>query len=313
MAADLAALQRAIRKQQDWLELLEDLGKQNVAGVQALLDQYSRAIIRAVGVGTDRTGIAVTTQLQEITDSLDEQLRVLLGDGARAYEAAFQSMGEVMSKSMPRAYVEFGRTTADRVVAAWNSLEFQEQQLPGVFQVGRNHWLNELQETGGSLRNAMQEELVKAQLDGVGQHELANRIAANPLFQFENLPNAENARKLYTAGGRLGENEALRHRANVIARDSISNAANRLHEQWTQAAGFELYINYNPLDDRTTEGCREASEQEPMTLEDWDNWRAESDGQGGRPPRWFLCRSQLMAVPSQYRGAKIEELVTLEV
>jgi hypothetical protein len=48
------------------------------------------------------------------------------------------------------------------------------------------------------------------------------------------------------------------------------------------------------MDDRTTEICREASRQEPMTLEQW------SASEWGRPPRlspFHLCRSVLEGGP----------------
>ena len=52
-----------------------------------------------------------------------------------------------------------------------------------------------------------------------------------------------------------------------------------------------VYVNEDPMDDRTTEVCADASRQEPMTLAEW------SASRWGRPPRlrpFHLCRGVLV-------------------
>jgi hypothetical protein len=53
-----------------------------------------------------------------------------------------------------------------------------------------------------------------------------------------------------------------------MARVECAKVMNGIHQSLRDAAlGDEaVYANDNPLDDRTTEVCREASRQEPMAL-----------------------------------------------
>lgn len=299
MPFDRASLERAFQQFQEWLQTFDNLNGQRTEEMQQLLDEYSKALIRIVGAGTNGRGPALSDEAQriDVLQDLGHELEQLLGQGSKAWNFAYTVMGHGLRDGLIGAYLEFGRTTADRLAAAIGSFE-ESPEADTAFLIGRNKWLSELHKTGNGLVEAMNEELLAAELDGIGQHELANRIAINPLFRFENLPNPENARRLYTAGGRLGENEALQHRANVIVRDALAQASNKLNEKWTQEAGYSFYVNINPLDGRTTPACREASAAQAKTLEQWMRWRSKSDPAiGGLAPRHYLCRSQMFAVP----------------
>lgn len=300
-----AALQRAIDHEQAWLDKLAKLEGNVSDELLGLISQYARTILRSVGVATQGAGEAIVddAQLERITQELDTHLAELLGQADVIHRNWFGDMADQTIVSTETAILNFGKPTADRLTGALEG--FNARGLEEIYAASRNDWLNAIAASGNQLKDELTSELVKAQQDGIGQHELANRIANNPLFTFENLPSSEDARRIYGAA-RLGDLEALQRRANVIARDAVSEASNRLHVSWTQEAGFEYYINYNPLDGRTTPGCREASALAPMTLSQWDQWRAESDGQGGRPPRLPLCRSHLFAVPSELKDVTLE-------
>jgi hypothetical protein len=76
---------------------------------------------------------------------------------------------------------------------------------------------------------------------------------------------------------------------------------NPVHESLCAAAlgDAAVYANENPMDDRTTEVCMEASRQEPMALEQW------SASRWGRPPRlrpFHLCRSVLVGGRKEWFG-----------
>ncbi len=260
-----------------------------------VLSRYAKAVLRATGVGTNSQGPAIQTdaQLSGLLDELDAELSRLMGIADKLHESWFTQMADKQIDATEGAYLKLGQPSADRLMGALKA--FSRSGFEDVHNASRQAWLDEFRRVGAQLQDELKTEMVKALQDGIGQQDLANRISTNPLFRFENLPNPESAKRIY-GSARLGELEALDRRANVIARDAISEASNRLHEKWTQEAGFTLYKNYNPLDGRTTDGCAEASKHAPMTLEQWDRWRAKSDNQGGRPPRLPLCRSQLIAV-----------------
>jgi hypothetical protein len=89
--------------------------------------------------------------------------------------------------------------------------------------------------------------------------------------------------------------------ANAIARVERAKVMNSVYQSLCDAAlGDEaVYINDNPLDDRTTEICLDASRQEPMTLAEW------SASRWGRPPRlrpFHLCRSVLVGGRKEWFG-----------
>jgi len=310
MAYDRASLERAFQRFQEWLATFDRLNGQRTEEMQRLLDEYSKSLIRAIAAGTNGRGPAVPDEAQRlrILDDLGDELEQLLGEGSSAYTFAYTAMGHSMRDGLIATYLEFGRTTGDRLAAALEAFE-ETSEAEAAWQLGRNKWISELKKTGSGLIEAMNEELLAAQVDGIGQQDLARRIATNPLFRFENLPNPENARRLYTAGGRLGQNQALEHRANVIVRDALAQASNKLHEKWTAAAGYELYVNINPLDGRTTPACREASLAQAMPLASWDRWRSKSQPNiGGRAPRHYLCRSQMFAMPKPLASLAPAEL-----
>jgi hypothetical protein len=79
-------------------------------------------------------------------------------------------------------------------------------------------------------------------------------------------------------------------RANAVARVELCAAA----------LGDEaVYVNDNPMDDRTTDICREASEQPPMTL---DEWSASPWGRSPRLRPFHLCRSVLVGGRREWFG-----------
>jgi len=120
---------------------------------------------------------------------------------------------------------------------------------------------------------------------------------ANRLFQSGRLQPIT----IRTADGRIIR-RTLRQRAVSIARVETAKVFNRVHVEKTKevlgGAGPEglgdvaLYANINPEDTRTTPPCEQASDLEPMTLDEWDSSPL------GRPPRlkpqFHLCRSFLM-------------------
>lgn len=86
---------------------------------------------------------------------------------------------------------------------------------------------------------------------------------------------------------------SITQRANMIARIEMVRVENRAHQRLVEdALGDEaVYINSNPEDSRTTDICERASNQDPMTLDEW------TASEFGRPPRlrpFHQCRSRLV-------------------
>jgi hypothetical protein len=96
-----------------------------------------------------------------------------------------------------------------------------------------------------------------------------------------------------TASGKIVR-RSVRQRAVAIARVESAKVYNRVHEEQTKAVFGDdaVYANANPEDRRSTEICLNASNQDPMTLAEWDASPYK------RPPRlrpdFHLCRSFLI-------------------
>ena len=204
------------------------------------------------------------------------------------------------------ASVNLGQQEADALIVRWvepeHPLEDRRRLLMAAkgfltdharkdFVPGFAKWAGRFRNAGGGLKEAMERELMNAQLYGWDQRTLAGRFVDIPEFSFKNLPKIdEQGRNIFTMGGKLGDSDALLRRAHMIARTELNGVAERMHETWTQEAGFTKYINLNS--DPVAAECIAANMKPPMTLEEWD-------ASLGRPPRHPNCDSGLMAVPPE--------------
>jgi hypothetical protein len=280
------------------MSVFEGIHEQVGTAANAVLEQYAEALMHVVASSTYPSGLAIRTddELLAITKNLDEVLASMLRGQSALYLSGMTRIAEGIGHQMLDAYGVFGKSSVGRLQAATDAF-VREGQTVG--SEGFRQWYGRFQEVGTSLRDQMQREIVRAKLTGMSQRELANAFIDLPGFDFANLPSiGERGMRIFTRGGRVGMSEALKNRAMMIARTELQAVTNDMHITWTKNAGFEKYINVNPMDERTTPGCAEASQQPAMTLEEWRRWMG-SDGQGGIPPRKPNCRSSLFALPNQ--------------
>jgi len=81
--------------------------------------------------------------------------------------------------------------------------------------------------------------------------------------------------------------------SDAFTRTKLTEISNAASTGMAADAGIALFANLGIPDDRQSEICAEASERDPMTLEEWDATDL------GRPPRHvFNCRCLLLAQPS---------------
>lgn len=91
----------------------------------------------------------------------------------------------------------------------------------------------------------------------------------------------------------------------VWARAFVRTTQQQLYADFSIAASVEAgithFANIGVPDDRQSRECWEASQQDPMTLEEWDKWTA-SNGRGGRPGERhvFNCRCQPAGIPARF-------------
>jgi len=300
VASRLEALQRAVDAYEELRRAVRANGQRNGAAASTQLGKFAQELVRVVGAGTNGKGEAVMNEAHvlELTKRMQEALdRFTSGDQIGAvYGNGWKETKRLMSDELPNVYRLYG-TSALKLDTAAKQLTEQARAQWGE---GYQTWVSRFRAAGVDLKNDMRDLLITAQRDGWDHATLARNLLRNPRFQFSNLPPiSQKAQRIFDLGGTLSPSDALVRRAHVIARTEMAGVANRMHRDWTSAAGMDLYINSNSAP--VAQECIEANYQDPMTWEDWQNWTA-SNGRGGVAPRHPNCDSLMMAVPRSYRG-----------
>jgi hypothetical protein len=199
--------------------------------------------------------------------------------------------GDKMVKAMGEAGRELARVnlTTDfipqaKIDAVFKHISSTER---AILKVGRYDAYSIIGTIGDDINEFFRREMLDSVAAGIPIQGPGDSLA-NRLFASGRLK----AIPVYTKDGRTIMRSA-RTRANAIARIESAKILNATHEDVTkEALGDEaVYRNSNPRDSRTTDICRQASRQEPMTLLEWSRTRF------GRPPRlrpFHLCRSVLI-------------------
>ncbi len=209
-------------------------------------------------------------------------LRVLVKPGyewTNGMVAAMQEAGEQLARANLRV-PWISQTAVDAV------FEHLPREVGAVLRVGKESAYTVMNTVGADVQDWFRHTLLDAiveELPVQGAGSLAERIAVSGRIRPITIT---------TKTGRT-MTRSIATRANAIARIESAKVMNAVHQTLADAAlGDEtVYINSNPLDDRTTDICLAASAQPPMTLEAW------SASPWGRPPRlrpFHLCRSVLI-------------------
>lgn len=171
--------------------------------------------------------------------------------------------------------------------------------MPGVLRVGRTEAYTIMKTVGDDVQEWLRNQLLDGVVNGIPVQGPGDTLERR-IFEGGRIRPLE----IRTASGRLIR-RSIRTRAAAIARVESAKIMNRVHEVLAQDALGDnaVYLNSNPQDSRTTTICDEASEQAPMSLDDWRN------SQYGLPPRLYgpfhLCRSLLIGgEASWFEGAK---------
>lgn len=131
-----------------------------------------------------------------------------------------------------------------------------------------------------------------ADIAGYFRRELVRGIIEGIPVQTPLGSKADSLAKRLWEGGRIGKGRmpSMAQRAVAIARFELPKIENETYTQKSQDLGLNWGININPLDERTTGICEDATMAGPMTYQEWlDSY--------GLPPRtnpFHLCRSQII-------------------
>ena len=203
--------------------------------------------------------------------------------------------GNVWSDKMVNAMGEAGRELARvnlttdfipqaKIDAVFKHISGTER---AILKVGRSDAYSIIGTIGDDINEFFRREMLNAVAEGIPVQGAGDTLS-NRLFASGRLK----AIPVYTKNGRTIMRSA-KTRADAIARIESAKILNATHEDVTkQALGDEaVYRNSNPQDSRTTDICRYAAREKPMTLIEWSRSRF------GKPPRlrpFHLCRSVLI-------------------
>ena len=298
-----ARLQLALDRFQELRSLAKRLAELSGDDAVRRLNELATKLVQVVGSGTNARGAAVVddAQLNALIKEIDASIAQFRPKFADLYGSAFKDMGDLVIDKMPGIYEGFGRTSLESIQSARKAFNRSAREY---FPKGFSEWADRFQETGTDLRSGMKRALIRSQLEGWDQRRLASEFLRNPDFTFSNLPSiGPRGERLFSMGGALDPPDALVRRAHLIAETELNAVSNRMHLDWTQAAGFDLYYNVN--DYPISEVCQKANHAGSMSMKDWKNWKVEVGVKkkrmmGGIPPRHPWCDSDLFAVPSGY-------------
>lgn len=287
----MASLQSVLNRFAQLRELYQKVGVRAGARASTILGRLAQEIVNAVGAGTDASGNAVPNQaaIDALSAEIDRAILRTKRDYANAYAEIFKEAGSATLEETPAVYRAFGTSSVRALEAARD--DFIQNLRGTIYNAGFNRWISRF--PGDSLKSSMQRSLINAQLQGWDQRTLAKDFLRDPQFQFANLPSiGERGERIFSLGGRLAPSDALIRRAHTIARTETTAITQSMHRGWTEEAGMDLAINYNG--DPVSEICISATEQDPMTFEEWDK------SEWGSPPRHPNCDSILVAVPREF-------------
>jgi len=295
------ALNRAITTYQRWLAIKGKAQDDAARRLSAMLNRYYADLARILATEANGHGPAIIAQKQidGIIRSMTEEGNRVLAQNAELQKAVGKQAFSIEGGASMETYAVFGRASAEAIQQAQQQFApAARAMIAGGPESGFATWTSTVTEQVAGGIQSMREAMIFSKVHGLNSKGLAERMLQDPRFNFDNLPPVtDKGMAIFTRGGKLGEADALKNRAHMIARTETNAVQNRMHIGWTQAAGFELYINVNPMDDRTSIGCAEATLEKAKTEAEWNAWTG-SDGQSGVPPRLPNCRSSLMAVPS---------------
>lgn len=171
--------------------------------------------------------------------------------------------------------------SAETMLDSWRAWERSDGYMQ-MLNAGHQRWFNEIVMRNEELRQLLQNEITRGMSLGLDGKTMAKRLI-------------EGADRLSVD---MGDPEVW---ANRIVRTEMTRINNDIATGFAQESGFKLFYNLGVADDRQSEICAEASQQEPMTLEEWvaSPW--------GVPDRHPNCRCELLAWSDEW-GLDFEDV-----
>ena len=292
MSVSINQMIRAMHKARHEIEINQIGGLS--AELTGILDRAERKLYRErdrffKGLSTDSKG-QIIGSVKNINEA-----RMRIAYVKEKVEELVKKPGMVWGDKMVSAMGKAGRDLARvnlttdfipqaKIDAVFKHISSSER---AILKVGRYDAYSIMGTVGDDINEFFRREMLDSVAEGIpiqGPGDtLSNRLFASG--RLKAIPiQAKNGRTIM---------RSAKARADAIARIESAKILNATHEDVTkQALGDEaVYRNSNPQDSRTTDICRYAAREKPMTLLEWSRSRF------GRPPRlrpFHLCRSVLI-------------------
>jgi len=228
---------------------------------------------------------AAIAKAQDILKGVDVEINTYIRGPGKQWANQAAELAHTAGRQLARVNFNVDQVAPELVQAAYKNVSLTRGQL----LVGAEDMYKIVNTVGDDVGEWFRRETMDAVLDGIpivnksGGDSLMNRIVESGRLKPITIK---------SQSGRLIR-RSISQRAEAIARIEMGKILNKTHEKLAaEILGDDaVYKNSNPRDSRTTDICRRASNQAPMTLEQW------SASEFGRPPRlrpFHLCRSVLI-------------------
>lgn len=229
--------------------------------VQRTLDDLAVYIERNPTLNVDAALQALATAIDHVTEGATD---IMLALAEEAFDVALVSGAAALN--------EFGVMSPDVIEAAARSFEADFRN--DLITEGHAAWYERLSTEALNPRGPMRDVIDGVSVAGESWSDAAKRLAnADPAFSY--LPT---------------RNIDAYARAREIVRTESTRIDNAVSVGFSESAGIKTFQNIGVGDTRQSKICRDASNEDPKSIEEWGRSRF------GAPPRHPNCRCILLGV-----------------
>jgi len=260
---DAERIWQAVIAQRRTLSSIEDMAARRLA--QLLMD-LEREIATALQRGL--AGPASAGRMRELINEING-----------IFESGILQQADWMQREIPRAVqglfkleqAQLGATgfSLETIRDSWNAWG-QTDKYVELLNEGYRNWWTQVLQRNEAYQSMLQGELTRGMALGLDHRTIANALI-------------DRGRVI---GVEMGNPEVWARR---LVRTETTRLQNDISVSFSEEMGLTLFWNLGIADERQSDICAEASEQEPMTMDEW------AASEWGLPPRHPNCRCDLLA------------------
>lgn len=263
------------------------------AELESLLSRAEVALARRMG-----TGLKLSTypdgKIKQTVENIEEAGRIvqqlqddidlwIVGAGKKWANGAIPKIHQA-GRELAKINLDVSGVNQDLLRSVFEVIQPSERAL---LKAGYQNTYQSITRIGDDVADWLRREMMDAVIEGipiVGPGDtLVGRLVQNGRLK---------PIVVKTKNGRL-ITRTVKQQATTLARENSARIINHTHDTLGHAAlgGAPVGINSNPNDSRTTDICRRASQQPPMTRREWQN---SEFGLAPRYEPYHFCRSVII-------------------